>query len=106
MSASSESYAYELNYIPYGCEPIPGTSSNSWDLPSGVIKHGWLENGPFVSNFPNRTSIEHAIFQPAMFDETRSYRSSSIHPTQKELLQTLQTRLIDGDHHAAGVIEL
>ena len=22
-----------------------------------VIKHGWLENGPFISDFPNKTSI-------------------------------------------------
>ena len=37
-----------------------------------VIKHGLLENGPFISNFPNKTSI-HRTFPIAMFDETRGY---------------------------------
>ena len=32
-----------------------------------VIKHGWLENGPFIGDFPNKTSIQFGNFPlPAM----------------------------------------
>ena len=36
-------------------------------VPSGVINHGVLENGPFVTAFPMKTSI-YIGFSSAMFD--------------------------------------
>ena len=49
-----------------------------WDLmigfddwiPSGFIKHGWLENGPFIIDFPMKTSVSREC-SIAMFDYQR-----------------------------------
>ena len=35
-----------------------------------VIKHGWLENGQFIGDFPNKTSVDKG-FSVAMFDYQR-----------------------------------
>ena len=39
-------------------------------LPSGVIKHGWLEYASFMDDFPIETSI-YSGFSIAMFDYQR-----------------------------------
>ena len=39
-------------------------SQEKWSPPR--IKHGWLENGPFIGEFPIKTSI-HRGFSTAMF---------------------------------------
>ena len=39
-----------------------------WDLPSGVIKHGWLENPRTEWRFHRKIMNKWSIFQHAMFD--------------------------------------
>ena len=41
-----------------------------WDISSGVIKHGVLENWPFIGDFPTETSMNMG-FSIAMFDYQR-----------------------------------
>ena len=38
-------------------------------VPSGVIEHAVLENGPFIGDFPFQTSIQFGDFQLAMFGD-------------------------------------
>ena len=43
-------------------------------LPSDLIKHGLLENGPLISDGPrHKTPFSSAIFQQAMLDYQRVY---------------------------------
>ena len=40
-----------------------------------VLRHGWLENGPCISDFPMPRNLHlQGIFQPAMFDYQRVWR--------------------------------
>ena len=63
---------------------------NHWDLencdelcaPSGVIKHGLLENGPFIGDGPSKTSI-HRGFSIAMFDYQRVNSKSTLNNSSK-----------------------
>ena len=56
-----------------------------------VIKHRVLEDGPFISDFPNkRTLFSSGIFQLAMFDYQRVVRvgkKGASHPLLKGFLQ-------------------
>ena len=39
------------------------------DISSGVIKHGWLENGTFIDNVPSYFNLHETFGDlPAMFD--------------------------------------
>ena len=49
-------------------------SHGTTGLPSSVIKHGGLEDGPFMDDFIIETSIEFGDF-PAMFDYRRVYNA-------------------------------
>ena len=68
-------------------------------LPSGVIKHGLLENGPFIADLHIKTSIGRG-FSIAMFDYQRVQRFLWGYPK-------FSSMLIDGfpsrKHPAIGV---
>ena len=51
------------------------------NLPSGVIKHGVLENAPFIDDVPLETSIYRG-FAIAMFDCQRVSRFIHMYPQE------------------------
>ena len=53
-------------------ESFPPRMVDSQGLPSSVIKHGVLENGPFLGDVPLEPTFI-GVFQPAMFEDTRGY---------------------------------
>ena len=56
------------------------------EIPSGVIKHGWLENWPMKLIFLRlKPSCTSGIFQPAMIDETRGYHTQICLPAAKTI---------------------
>ena len=68
-------------------------------LPSGVIQHGLLENGPLISDFPNKTSIHKGFSSQPCLMKPEGTRMTMIHWNlyqRASIIPKAQTRKLCG----------